>query len=139
MMSPKRCPVDEMSFSSPHRQFPISFYAMNHRPLPPSASLILFFLVTSLTLRGEERSVSWRSLFNGNDLTGWTVVGNAVWRVEDGVIVGTQDGDASRSGLLNTADQFRDFEITLDFFLDEHGKYNSGVYLRNDPKAHGQT
>ncbi len=109
---------------------------MNNRHLLLVVSL---FLLSSLTLRADEPADGWRPLFNGKDLTGWTIVGNAAWRVEDGVIVGTQDGDASRSGLLDTVDQFQDFEITLDFFLDEHGKYNSGVYLRNDPKARGQT
>jgi 3-keto-disaccharide hydrolase len=100
---------------------------------------VLLIVTAALVAGAEESHGEWRSLFNGKDLSGWKIVGNAAWRVEDGVIVGTQDGDASRSGLLNTAEQFKDFEITLDFFLDEHGKYNSGVYLRNDPKARGQT
>ena len=52
-------------------------------------------------------------LFNGKDLTGWTPVGRAVWRVEDGVIVGTQDGDASRSGVLDTKEQYQDFELAV--------------------------
>jgi hypothetical protein len=56
-----------------------------------------------------------------------------VWKVEEGVIVGGQDGDPKRSGLLTTADAFQDFELELELMIDEHGKYNSGVYLRNDP------
>jgi len=75
----------------------------------------------------------WKSLFNGKDLTGWETMGTAVWRGEDGVLVGGQDGDASRSGLLATTEMFQDFELELEFMIDEHGKYNSGVYLRNEP------
>jgi 3-keto-disaccharide hydrolase len=75
----------------------------------------------------------WRSLFNGRDLEGWTPIGSAKWRVEDGIIVGGQDGDPKRSGLLTSKAQFKDFELELEFMIDEHGKYNSGVYLRNDP------
>ena len=81
----------------------------------------------------------WRSLFDGKDLKEWTTVGSAVWRVEDGVIVGGQDGDPKRGGMLVTKEQFKDYELVLDFMIDEHGKYNSGVYLRNAPEARGRT
>jgi hypothetical protein len=84
-------------------------------------------------------AMAWRPLFNGKDLEGWTKLGSAVWRVEDGVLVGTQDGDPKRGGLLTTKDQFQDFELELEFMIDEHGKYNSGVYLRNDPGKGGRT
>ena len=70
-------------------------------------------------------------LFNGEDLTGWTVVGSAVWRAESGVIHGGQDGDPSRWGLIMTQESFQDFDLNLQFKIDEHGKYNSGVYLRH--------
>jgi hypothetical protein len=81
----------------------------------------------------------WRALFEGKDLSAWTTVGNAAWRVEDGVIVGGQDGDPRKSGLLMTKDQFKDFELELEFMIDEHGKYNSGVYLRNEPGRGGRS
>jgi hypothetical protein len=81
----------------------------------------------------------WRSLFNGRDLESWVPVGSAQWRVEEGVIVGGQDGDPKRSGLLTSKDSFKDFELVLDFMIDEHGKYNSGVYLRNDPGKGGRS
>jgi hypothetical protein len=84
-------------------------------------------------------STPWQTLFDGHDLSGWTVLGTAHWRAEDGVIVGTQDGDASRHGLLTTDRSYKDFELSLDFDLDEHGKYNSGVYLRNEPGVERQT
>jgi hypothetical protein len=81
----------------------------------------------------------WRPLFNGEDLTGWRPVGSAIWRVEHkegwpGMIVGTQDGDPKRAGNLDTTEQFQNFELELQFMIDEHGKYNSGVYLRNPPQ-----
>ena len=38
-----------------------------------------------------------------------------------------------------TKEQFKDFELELEFMIDEHGKYNSGVYLRNDPGKGGRT
>jgi hypothetical protein len=41
--------------------------------------------------------------------------------------------------MLVTRDLFKDFELVLDFMIDEHGKYNSGVYLRNAPESRGRT
>lgn len=77
----------------------------------------------------------WIALFDGGGLEKFQTIGKAIWRVEDGVILGGQDGDPGRSGLLMTRELFSDFEITLEFMLDEHGKYNSGLYLRHDPAS----
>ena len=63
----------------------------------------------------------WRSLFNGKDLTGWKTIGSAIWKVQDGVIVGGQFGDPKRSGLLATTEAFTDFELYPEFMIDGHG------------------
>ena len=81
----------------------------------------------------------WRPLFNGRDLSNWTQNGSARWSVTNEVITGGQDGDPRRGGLLATKEQFKDFEIELEFMIDEHGKYNSGVYLRNNPNTASRT
>jgi hypothetical protein len=93
----------------------------------------------AVAAQAQTAANDWRPLFNGRDLDGWNQVGSARWRVEDGVIVGGQDGDPKRAGLLTSTEQFQDFELELEFMIDEHGKYNSGVYLRNDPKDRGRT
>ena len=77
-------------------------------------------------------------MFDGKSLEGWITVGSAQWRVEDGVIAGGQDGEPKQSGLLMSKRAFKDFDLELEFKIDEHGKYNSGVYLRHDPKARGR-
>jgi hypothetical protein len=86
---------------------------------------------------------AWKTLFNGKDLTGWTVaagrgrpggsgsVGAASaaapapastplpsWKVEDGVLVGGQNPGR---GSLVSIDQFKNFELELDFMLAEQG------------------
>jgi hypothetical protein len=85
-------------------------------------------------------AAAWRDLFNGRDLTGWKKAGSAEWRVDQSgawpaMIVGGQEGDPKRAGTLSTVDQFQNFEIELEFMIDEYGKYNSGVYLRNNPDS----
>ncbi len=81
----------------------------------------------------------WVVLFDGQNLNAWQPIGSAKWRIENGAIVGGQDGDARRSGVLATKERFQNFEIELEFMIDEHGKYNSGVYLRNEPGRGGRT
>jgi hypothetical protein len=100
--------------------------------------LIVLALVTGACVSDSSRS-GWRPLFNGKDLTNWTQIGSARWSVTNGVIHGGQDGDPKRGGLLATKEQFRDFELELEFMIDEHGKYNSGVYLRNEPGRGGRS
>ena len=69
-------------------------------------------------------------LFNGKDLEGWQVLGKAQWKVQNGEIHGGQFGNPKHGGLLCTVDAYQDFDLELEFKIDEHGKYNSGVYLR---------
>jgi hypothetical protein len=95
--------------------------------------------LAALPLHADDSKDGWRPLFNGKDLKGWKPNGSAEWKVEEGVIVGGQFGDPKKSGLLTTDESFKDFELTLDFMIDEHGKYNSGVYLRNDKGTAGRT
>jgi 3-keto-disaccharide hydrolase len=93
---------------------------------------------------------AWKTLFNGKDLTGWTVATGrgrpsgagsggetspAVapapaplpsWKVEEGVLVG---GQGPGRGSLVSTDQFKDFELELDFMLAEHGAQCSAEHV----------
>ena len=71
-----------------------------------------------------------KSLLNGNDLSQWQAIGSAKWQAKEGVLLGGQDGDPKRSGIIITKDTFGDFDLSLEFKIDEHGKYNSGIYFR---------
>lgn len=66
----------------------------------------------------------WVRLFDGQSLFGWSFVGNANWRVEDGTIR-VDEGDPS---FLCTNFQLADYELKVDFRCDE--KTNSGIFLR---------
>ena len=102
--------------------------------------IVLMLASSTALLAAEDKSAGgWRDLFNGKDLSNFVQIGSAKWRVEEGIIVGGQDGDPKRSGLLATKEQFKDFELELEVMIDEHGKYNSGVYLRNEPGRGGRS
>jgi hypothetical protein len=70
------------------------------------------------------------TLLEGNDLSQWQALGSAKWQAKDGILIGGQDGDPKRSGILITRETFGDFDLSLEFMIDEHGKYNSGIYFR---------
>lgn len=67
-------------------------------------------------------------LFNGEDLTGWTVYGTEKWYVEDGLLV-CESGPDAGYGYLATDKHYKDFELTLEFQQEADG--NSGVFVRS--------
>lgn len=78
-----------------------------------------------------------KSLFNGQDLTGWEGAGgNAAdcWAVMDGAIEGLEQ----KGPWLRSLEPYGDFNLRLDYKVKEGG--NSGVYLRvpADGNHHGK-
>jgi hypothetical protein len=69
------------------------------------------------------QSGGWATLFDGTNLNGWQVLGNANWQVGDGAVTAT-----SGSGFLVTPRSYADFELSLEFWVDEPA--NSGVFFR---------
>ena len=68
------------------------------------------------------------SLFNGKDLTGWTIYGTELWYVEDGLLV-CESGPDKEYGYLGTEKEYKNFELTLEFKQGADG--NSGVFFRS--------
>lgn len=68
------------------------------------------------------------SLFNGKDLTGWTIYGTELWYVEDGLLV-CESGPDQEYGYLGTDKHYKNFELTLEFRQGADG--NSGVFFRS--------
>lgn len=76
----------------------------------------------------SDASQEGKSLFNGEDLSGWTVHGTEKWYVEDGELV-CESGPDEEYGYLATNETFKDFELELDFKQESDG--NSGVFIRS--------
>ena len=79
-------------------------------------------LLSALTFAQET------SLFNGQDLSGWTIYGTEKWYVEDGVLV-CESGPDKQYGYLATNEHYKDFVLTLEFKQEADG--NSGVFIRS--------
>jgi hypothetical protein len=91
--------------------------------------LVLFIALTLLTLAGVQAQEI--SLFNGRDLTGWTVrTGSADFRVKDGCIVGKNTRqEKGIHTFLTTNAEFGDFILTFEYKADDD--VNSGVQFRS--------
>ncbi|GET28515.1 DUF1080 domain-containing protein [Prolixibacter sp. SD074] len=68
------------------------------------------------------------SLFNGKDLTGWTVYGTEKWYVDNGELV-CESGPDKEYGYLGTDKYYKNFDLTLQFLQESNG--NSGVFFRS--------
>ncbi|MEP7107425.1 MAG: DUF1080 domain-containing protein [Ferruginibacter sp.] len=87
--------------------------------------LILFSLV--LIAAGSKPPAS-KNLFNGKDLTGWTIHGTEKWYVQKGELV-CESGPDKQYGYLSTNESYKNFILTLNFKLEANG--NSGVFIRS--------
>ena len=71
----------------------------------------------------------WTALFDGSNLNNFNPIGNANWEIVDGAA-----GADSGSGFLVTKESYDDFELTLEFWVDEPA--NSGIFIRcADPSS----
>jgi len=66
----------------------------------------------------------WTTLFDGSSLDGWNIIGDANWELADDGSVGADDGN----GFLVTPVSYGDFELELEFWVDEPA--NSGIFIR---------
>lgn len=90
------------------------------------------FLVASfcmmLAFQSQAQKAKATPLFNGKDLTGWTIYGTEKWYVEDGLLV-CESGPDKGYGYLATDESFKDFEVEVDFRQQANG--NSGIFIRS--------
>ncbi|MBT3199060.1 MAG: DUF1080 domain-containing protein [Phycisphaerales bacterium] len=86
------------------------------------------------SLRGVDKNAvaagSWKSLFNGKDLTGWRTTGNAIFKVEDNCLIGTQT--TGKGGDIWTDAEYDNFELRITYRVTWPA--NSGFWFRHNGK-----
>jgi hypothetical protein len=89
-------------------------------------------LITTLgvlfLLLGTQLKAQYVSLFNGKDLSNWTIHGTEKWYVEKGKLV-CESGPDKQYGYLSTNKEYKDFTLELKFKQEANG--NSGVFFRS--------
>jgi hypothetical protein len=94
-------------------------------------ALSIMGAIVALILCGFDFSKKWdkgESLFNGKDLSGWTIHGTEKWYVKKGELI-CESGPDKKYGYLSTEKKYKDFELVLDFRQEADG--NSGVFFRS--------
>lgn len=87
-------------------------------------SIVSLFLLLATFSFGQKAE----KLFNGKDLTGWKIYGTEKWFVDKGELV-CESGPDKQYGYFATEKEYKDFELTLEFFQESNG--NSGVFFHS--------
>ncbi len=91
------------------------------------ALLLMGFAALSYAPRASSET-GWVTLFDGKNLDSFNKIGDANWRVEDGVIVADKG-----NGFLVSKDSYTDFQIRAEFWVEPDS--NSGIFIRcTDPE-----
>jgi hypothetical protein len=88
----------------------------------------LIFIISCILLSTGVQAQSKQNLFNGKDLSGWTIHGTEKWYVEKGNLV-CESGPDKKYGYLSTNKKYKNFILEYDFKLEANG--NSGVFIRS--------
>ena len=90
--------------------------------------MIISINLYSCSSSDSAKDSEYRQLFNGEDLSGWTIHGTEKWYVEEGDLI-CESGPDEEYGYLSTNDKFKNFELILEFKQGADG--NSGVFFRS--------
>jgi hypothetical protein len=86
-------------------------------------------IILSFSLMGlAVYSQSVKKIFNGKDLTGWTIHGTEKWYVDKGELI-CESGPDKQYGYLSTDKNYKNFVMQCKFLQEANG--NSGVFIRS--------
>lgn len=86
--------------------------------------LFLAFMVVAIFLSAQKTT----KIFNGKDLTGWTIHGTEKWYVQNGELI-CESGPDKEYGYLSTTKNYKNFILEVNFKQEANG--NSGVFIRS--------
>ena len=103
---------------------------MKRRSVISLALLLVGFAALSYAPQASSET-GWVTLFDGKNLDNWSAIGDANWRIADGVV----EADKG-NGFLVTKEAYSDYQIRAEFWVDADA--NSGIFIRcTDPEKVG--
>jgi Domain of Unknown Function (DUF1080) len=90
----------------------------------------LFLIGAAVLWQSHETfgQTGWKTLFDGSNLNNWEPIGNANWRLVNGIV----QADLG-NGYLVSKEDYADFDLRAEFWVDATA--NSGIFIRcTDPK-----
>jgi len=89
----------------------------------------LLLLLTSVS-SAQKIEAPWKSLFNGENLTAWKMVGDkGLAYVQNGEIILQRTKDTKEHTFVTTKKKYSDFILEIDFKMDAPG-FSTGVLIR---------
>src|SRR5215468_803592 len=92
------------------------------------AAVLLVAAVAALAWTHQSAAQSndgWIVLFDGKNTDQFSPIGDANWRIEDGVLVADK---ASKNSYMVSKDDYSDFQIRAEFWVSDDA--NSGIFVR---------
>jgi 3-keto-disaccharide hydrolase len=78
-----------------------------------------------------QADAGWVTLFDGKNMDNFSPIGDANWRIEDGILVADK---ATKNSYLVSKNDYGDFQIRAEFWVSDDA--NSGIFIRcTDPTA----
>jgi len=100
------------------------------------ASALLFAGIAAFSYSQQasgQADAGWVVLFDGKNLDNFSPIGDANWRIEDGVLVADK---ATKNSYMVSKKDYRDFQIRAEFWVSDDA--NSGIFIRcTDPNNVG--
>jgi hypothetical protein len=100
------------------------------RPVAVTVALVLggFGVLWHAEEASSQAGAGWTVLFDGTNLNNWDIIGDANWKLADGVAVADKG-----EGFLVSKNSYGDFQIKAEFWVNDEA--NSGIFIRcEDPK-----
>lgn len=99
-------------------------------------SALLIFMLLSCSQSSEKNNIPWKDITPNKNLDGWeTKGGDAPYKVEDGVVIGSTVHDSPNTFLVTKKD-YDDFILEVEFKVDS--TLNSGIQIRSNSFDHYQ-
>ena len=101
------------------------------RSLAAIAALFVVVLTFTGCATQSTSEAGWVTVFDGSNLNSFNRLGDANWRIDDGLVIADLGGkDAS---YLVTKESYGDFQIRAEFWVDSAA--NSGIFIRTQNPA----
>ncbi|HBY61380.1 MAG TPA: hypothetical protein DEH78_16280, partial [Solibacterales bacterium] len=75
---------------------------------------------------------TWKRVWDGSTMTGWTPRGGGSWKIEEGALHGASVAGDTRVGYLVSDESFKDLTLRWKTKIT---KGNSGLFIRSEPKT----
>lgn len=98
---------------------------------------LVFGLVFTLAVFGQEKELKMKSVFNGENLKHWKVPSDNIWWSIEGDALWAKSDPDKKGSILWTKKEYTDFVVQMEFKFGE-GTIDSGIFMRGESPENAQ-